>query len=176
MIRLVNADPASVKSHREGLVALLQATVGGGAPLGFLHPLSEADARAYWDEVAESVDHGERIVLIALDEGRVAGSAQLEFASKQNALHRAEVQKLTVLPDCRNRGLGRMLMDAIEAEARRAGRTLLILDTREGGDAERFYEKLGWVRSGRIPGYFYDETGTFQTTVLFRKVIDGPAP
>jgi len=171
MIRLVTADPATILAHRDGLVSLLQATVGGGAPLGFLHPLSESDALTYWDDVAASVTDGERLVLLAQDGDRVVGTAQLEFALKQNARHRGEVQKVTVLPEYRNRGVGRMLMDAVEAEAKRAGRTLLILDTREGGYAEAFYERLGWLRVGRIPGYFYDETGAMQTTVIFRKVI-----
>jgi len=172
MIRLVTADPTLVRTQMPGLMALLQATVGQGAPLGFLHPLSDDDARGYWEEVQASLGQGERVVLVALDDRRVVGSAQLEFASKQNARHRAEVQKVSVLPDYRNRGVGKMLMDGIEQEARRAGRSMLILDTREGAYAERFYEKLGWVRVGRIPGYFYDENRTMQTTVIFYKAID----
>src|SRR5580765_6438182 len=172
MIRLVTADPATVREHASGLRSLLQATVGQGAPLGFLHPLSDGDASEYWEEIRASLGRGERILLIALDDRRVVGSAQLELATKQNGRHRAEVQKVSVLPDDRNRGVGKMLMDGIEAEARRSGRTMLILDTREGGYAERFYEKLGWIRVGRIPGYFYDENRTMQTTVIFYKALD----
>jgi ribosomal protein S18 acetylase RimI-like enzyme/SAM-dependent methyltransferase len=171
MIRLVTADPAFALGHRDGLVALLRATVGNGAPLGFLHPLSESDAREYWDGVIASLHGGKRVVVVALDDDHVVGSAQIELASKQNAGHRAEVQKVSVLADYRNRGVGRMLMEEIESEARRLGRTLLLLDTREGGYAERFYESLGWTRAGRIPGYFYDETGTLHATIIFHKTI-----
>ena len=172
MIRLITADPTLVRTHISELMALLQATVGQGAPLGFLHPLSDNDARAYWEQVEASLGRGERVLLVALDDGRVVGSAQLELASKQNAQHRAEVQKVSVLPDYRNRGVGKMLMDGIEDAARHARRSMLILDTREGAYAERFYEKLGWIRVGRIPGYFYDENRTMQTTVIFYKAID----
>src|SRR5262245_39227062 len=108
MIRLVTADPTLVRTELPGLMALLQATVGQGAPLGFLHPLSDDDARAYWEGVQASLGEGERIVLLALDDRLVVGSAQLELASKQNAQHRAEVQKVSVLPDYRNRGVGKM--------------------------------------------------------------------
>jgi hypothetical protein len=44
-------------------------------------------------------------------------------------------------------------MRAAEAEARRCGKTLLVLDAVTGADAARLYEHLGWVRVGDIPGY-----------------------
>jgi GNAT superfamily N-acetyltransferase len=105
----------------------------------------------------------------------VVGAVQLELASKQNARHRAEVQKLAVLPAYRGRGVGRMLMAAIESEALRAGLTLLVLDTREGGMGEPFIERLGWIRSGRIPAYVRDKDGTPHATILFHKELDTPS-
>ncbi len=44
-------------------------------------------------------------------------------------------------------------MRAAEDAAREACKTLLVLDTVTGGDAERLYTRLGWQRSGVIPGY-----------------------
>jgi ribosomal protein S18 acetylase RimI-like enzyme len=170
--RLMVATPDDARAYRAGLMDLLRATVGDGAPLGFLHPLSEDDARVYWDDVFASLARGERVLVVALDRARVVGAVQLELAAKQNAGHRAEVQKLTVLPDYRGHGTGRLLMERIEAEARRAGRTLLVLDTREGGYAEQFYERLGWHRSGRIPGYVRDERGMPHATIVFHKSFD----
>jgi hypothetical protein len=67
-----------------------------------------------------------------------------------------------------------MLMAAIEAEAARDGRTLLVLDTKEGSFAEGFYERLGWSRSGRIPGYVRDESGRFHAQILFHRRLDQP--
>jgi acetyltransferase len=174
-IRLLVATPDDAGAHRTGLVDLLRATVGDGSLLGFLHPLSESDARSYWDGVTESLARGERILVLALDGTRVVGTVQLELAGKQNSRHRAEVQKLAVLHEYRGRGIGRKLMDAIEAEARRAGRSLLVLDTREGGLAEVFYVRLGWHRSGRIPGYVRDESGRSHATILFHKSFDDVA-
>jgi acetyltransferase len=113
------------------------------------------------------------VLVLAVDEGLLVGTVQLEFASKQNARHRAEVQKLAVLPEHRGRGVGHALMAAVEAEAVRAGRTLLVLDTREGGMGEAFCERLGWIRSGRIPGYVRDRNGTPHATLLFHKELDG---
>src|SRR6516162_7813500 len=52
----------------------------------------------------------------------------------------------------RRQGIGAALMQAAEATARDCGKTLLVLDT-ASDDAERLYERQGWVRVGAIPGY-----------------------
>ena len=167
--RLTAATIEDIRAHRRGLIALLQATVVNGAPLGFLHPVSEADAGAFWDRAAASIDRGERVVVLAFEGERLAGAVQLELAANRNARHRASVQKLAVLPEFRGRGIGRALMRSVEDEAREAGRTLLVLDTREGGYAEGFYEGLGWVRSGRIPDFMRDEAGHPHAAIIFHK-------
>jgi ribosomal protein S18 acetylase RimI-like enzyme len=173
VLRLVIASPELARRYRTELIGLLQTTVGNGAPLGFFHPLSMEDAGSYWDGAIASLARAERVLILALAEERVVGMVQLEFASKQNARHRAEVQKIAVLPAYRRSGVGHMLMAAVETEARRAGRTLLVLDTREGGMGEAFCGRLGWIRSGRIPAYVRDEDGTPHATILFHKELDG---
>jgi GNAT superfamily N-acetyltransferase len=167
--RLTAATAGDIRDHRAGLAVLLQATVVNGAPLGFLHPVSDTDADAYWERVAASIDRRERVVVLAFAGENLAGAVQLELAANQNARHRASVQKLAVLPELRGRGIGRALMRSVEDEARRAGRTLLVLDTREGGYAEKFYEDLGWVRSGRIPDFMRDEAGHPHAAIVFHK-------
>lgn len=171
MRRLVIATSDDARAHRSGLIDLLTSTVHRGTPLGFLHPLSPDDAGGYWDGVIASLDRRERVLLLVIDDDRVLGTAQLEFATKQNARHRAEVQKVIVHPSLRGGGLGRTIMDAVEAEALRHGRTLLILDTLEGGVAEPFYARLGWQRTGVIPEYVKDELGVPRATVVFHKIL-----
>ena len=51
----------------------------------------------------------------------------------------------------RRQGLGRALMLAAEGEARRRGRTTLVLDTRQGDPSEILYRSLGWQLGGTIP-------------------------
>ena len=52
------------------LVELLQDAVDGGASVGFLAPLSDADARQYWTEVFSEVGQQSRIVLAAVQQTR----------------------------------------------------------------------------------------------------------
>ena len=78
---------------------------------------------------------------------------QLVLAQPDNQPHRADLSKMLVHRRARCRGLGAALMRAAEQVAREEGKTLLVLDTVTGGDAERLYTRLGWERCGEIPGY-----------------------
>jgi ribosomal protein S18 acetylase RimI-like enzyme len=153
------------------LVTLLQDAVAGGASIGFLPPLSEEEARAYWTSVLEDLAQKKRVLLIARHSTRVVGTVQLELATRPNAQHRAEVQKLCVLQQERQRGIGRLLMETVEPIARERGRTLLVLDTRLGDEAERLYRKAGYVAVGSIPSYARSATGTLEATIIFYKLL-----
>ena len=153
------------------LVTLLQDAVASGASIGFLPPLSEEEAREYWTAVLEDIPQKKRVLLIARHSTQVIGAVQLELATKANALHRAEVQKLFVLRHERRHGIGRLLMEAIEPIAREHGRTLLVLDTRLGDHAEHLYRKLGYVEVGIIPSYAQSVTGTLDATIVFYKLL-----
>src|SRR4051812_43287228 len=151
-----------------GLAALLIDAVDSGASVGFLAPLSKADALAYWLGIRKDMDQG-LVVLAAHVEGRLAGTVQLAPASKPNARHRAEVQKLLVLRAFRGRGIGQALMQRVEEEARALGRWLLVLDTATDA-AERLYKRLGYQRAGAIPGFAESPAGgAFDATALYYK-------
>lgn len=153
------------------LVTLLQDAVASGASVGFLPPLSEEEAREYWTSVLEDIAQQKRVLLIARHSEQVVGAVQLEFAAKPNARHRAEVQKLFVFQHERQRGIGRLLMEAIEPTARELGRTLLVLDTRLGDHAERLYRKLHYREVGIIPSYAQNAAGTLEATIIFYKLL-----
>jgi acetyltransferase len=154
-------------ARRAGLVDLLRDAVAGGASVGFLDPLPEADAVAYWEQVFADADAGRRLLFVARDGNRVLGSVQLFLPRQPNAAHRAEVEKLLVHTAARRRGLGRALMLAAEDAAAALGRHLLVLDTRAGDPAGRLYEHLGYVRAGVIPGYARSSSGRLHGTAIY---------
>jgi GNAT superfamily N-acetyltransferase len=153
------------------LTALLQDAVDSGASVGFLPPLASGVAEDYWAGALREITQGTRVLLVASEAGEIMGAAQLELAIRQNALHRAEVQKLLVHRRFRNRGIGRLLMSAVESAAREAGRTLLALDTQRGSAAERLYAKYGYTRAGIIPQYARGADGMLHDTVLFYRLL-----
>jgi acetyltransferase len=153
------------------LVSLLQDSVHNGSSVGFLPPVPFETAREYWLETLDEVAQDKRILLVSSEAGGVTGAVQLALATRQNGLHRAEVQKLLVHTGFRNRGIARALLGAAEESARAAGRTLLVLDTEQGSVAEKLYEKFGYTRSGVIPQYALSAEGSLITTVVFYKLL-----
>ncbi len=171
MYHIEQAVPEQSQVIFPELVTLLQDAVASGASIGFIPPLNEEEAREYWNSVLEDIAQKRRILLIARNTENIVGAVQLELATKPNARHRAEVQKLFVFQQQRQRGIGRLLMQAIEPIARELGRTLLVLDTRSGDSAEQLYRKLGYVEVGTIPSYAQNATGTFDATIIFYKSL-----
>ncbi|HEY8283931.1 MAG TPA: GNAT family N-acetyltransferase [Chloroflexota bacterium] len=153
------------------LAALLRDAVESGASVGFLPPLSRQESLAYWRGVIDQVGVGNCVLLADHEDGNVLGSVQLALAEKPNARHRAELQKLLVHRSARRQGRGMALIAAVEDEARRAGRTLIVLDTREGDQAERLYQRAGYLLGGRIPGYALNADGSAGGTVLYYRFL-----
>lgn len=153
------------------LVALLRDAVDNGASVGFLPPLADGEAHAYWDRIIGDLTAGQRVLIVALEEGHVVGGGQLALESRPNGRHRAEVQKVLVRTDYRRRGIAHILMLALEEAARARERSLLVLDTRQGDDAERLYTRLGYTRAGVIPQYALNGDGGRDATVIFYKLL-----
>ncbi len=116
-------------------------------------PFSHADARAAFEAWASEVESGPEAARAAFAGDEVVGTVQVVFAAPPNQPHRADIAKLLVHRSARRRGVAQLLMEHAEAEWRAEGRTLLVLDTVTGADAERLYTRLGWTRVGVIPNY-----------------------
>ncbi len=171
-VHLVRCSARRLAEQKRALVQLLVDVVADGASVGFLPPLPEEDAAAYWADVETELAHGHRELLLAERDGLLVGTVQLELARKPNARHRAEVTKLLVHPKARRQGVGWLLLQEVEQLARSHGRTLLYLDTREGDVAELLYARHGYRRVGRIPDYVRDQHGKLEATVVYYRVLE----
>jgi len=168
-VRPATPDPATA----EALADILLDCVEGGASVGFMLPLPRAKAVAFWENALASAARGERILLVAEDAetNAIVGTVQVVLDMPDNQPHRADVAKMQVHRSARRRGLGEAMMRAAEAAAKDAGKTLLVLDTVTGSDAERLYTRLGWKRCGEIPGYaLWPNGGLCSTTVFYREL------
>jgi GNAT superfamily N-acetyltransferase len=164
-------DAAAAASAERRLAEILCSCVNAGASVSYLPPLATEVARGFWKRMPTEIAADTRILLAAWHEAMLVGTVMLEFAASPNQPHRAEVQKLLVHPDARRRGVARALMAHLETEARRAGKTLLTLDTRAGDAAEQLYRDMGWHEAGRIPGFALDADRVPCETVFFWKSI-----
>jgi ribosomal protein S18 acetylase RimI-like enzyme len=155
------------ESDIEQLVDLLIDAVDSGASIGFMPPILRAEALAYWQDVIGAMRTGRRVLLVAMDGGLVQGSVQLDLEPRANGNHRAEAIKLFVHRRARRRGLATSLMLEVESTARRLGRTLLLMDTRKGGEAEKMCESLGYTRYGEVPKYARSGDGRLDASVFY---------
>jgi GNAT superfamily N-acetyltransferase len=158
----------------QGLSDVLIDCVEGGASVSFMNPMSRAKAEGFWRGAADSATRGERVILAAMDgAGVIVGTVQIVFAGPENQPHRADLAKMLVHRSVRKCGIGAALLRAAEQQAFECGKTLLVLDTVTGGDAERLYTRHGWQRCGIIPNYALWPDGRFCDTTVFFKFVSG---
>jgi GNAT superfamily N-acetyltransferase len=153
----------------DALAEILHDVVEGGDSVSFMDGFGVGDARAFYESLLPELERGTRMLLAAYVDGELAGTVQLVHAWPPNSQHRADVAKLLVHRRARGRGVGRVLMERLEDEARADGKTLLILDTVTGRAADRLYERLGWARLGTVPDYARDPDGSFCDATFFYK-------
>jgi GNAT superfamily N-acetyltransferase len=168
-IEIRRLDVTELPAQLDGLADVLADCVAGGASVSYLAPFSHEDARAAFEGMAAEAEKGRRLILGAFAEGRLVGTVQVILALPPNQPHRAEIAKLLVHRAARKRGIAQLLMEHAESEALAEGKTLLVLDTVTGDDAERLYTRLGWTRVGVIPGYaLYPDRRPCDTTVFWK--------
>lgn len=111
-----------------------------------------------WEEYLEDIADvrgriGRSLVLVAVEDGRILGSATLELGERIDdddpplAADEAHIRMLGVHPDARGRGVARALIDACFERARRAGRSRMTLHTTMRMKiAQAMYERMGFER------------------------------
>ena len=154
------------------LADLLIDAVSSGASIGFMPPISREEALAYWRDVIDAMRAGRRLLLVATDGDLAQGSVQIDLEPRANGNHRAEVIKLFVHRRARRQGLAKALMSEVESTARSLGRTLLLMDTRKGGEAEKMCESLGYTRFGEVPKYARSGDGRLEASAFFYCALD----
>jgi acetyltransferase len=162
-------DASGIQARMRALSSLLQDAVAHGASVGFLQPLSEDKASAYWRGVLAQVELGSKKLWVLMQGEKLLGSVQLELCQRENGRQRAEVQKLFVHSSVRRAGLARLLMLALEEFASAHALRTLVLDTEAGSGAEHLYQRLAYQRVGEIPDYAHSAAGQACATAIYFK-------
>ncbi|KAI1321009.1 acyl-CoA N-acyltransferase [Xylariaceae sp. FL0255] len=155
---------STLEKHLPALRDLLQRCVNDEpevSSIGFLAPLSDADAEAYWKSLSASITgpEPENTLLIATAADQLVATVTIARYLKQTHAYKGEIRKLLVHPDYRRHGLGRAMMDAAErAAVKDLGLELLVLDTATATPAREFYRRTGWTEWGICPDYAMDAT------------------
>lgn len=97
---------------------------------------------------------GTAALLVAACRGRAAGYALVLYRKGAKA---GRLYSLAVAPEHGSSGLGRALLEAAEEDASARGVYALRLEVREENfRAIRLYERAGYRRLDRVPGYYQD--------------------
>ncbi len=118
---------------------------------GLGRPEVAEDASGQRAVFVDHLGYDDATVFVAEQDGVVAGVASLWLRPRLNWVTlEAWVPDLFVDPAYRRLGLGRALLEACAAEARRKGCHRLSLDSgHERAEAHLLYEDLGFVHAGR---------------------------
>jgi ribosomal protein S18 acetylase RimI-like enzyme len=153
------------------LAALHEDAFRAGMALGMLESIGHEGLERSYRRLVAALDEHERVLVVAEQDERIVGMAQLARSDAMNADHRAEVQRVAVGDSARGSGIGRHLMAAVEEEARRCSVSLLWLTTHEGTAACTFYEALGYTKLGVMPSYSRRPDGTLSPGVFYFKEL-----
>ena len=171
MIEVRRLNAAEARHSLDALGEVLADCVEGGASVSFMAPFPTSAAVAFFEKLLPEVERGDRILLAAFDGSQLVGTVQVVTATPPNQPHRGDIAKLLVTRSARGQGVAALLMQHAEEFARGAGKSLLVLDTVTGGDAERLYQRLGWTKVGVIPNYALFPDGRFCDTTVFWKAL-----
>jgi ribosomal protein S18 acetylase RimI-like enzyme len=130
-----------------------EAAIADGGGFGWVKKPPRHIMEAYWKGVLLVPD---RRVFVGRLDGTIAGSAILVRPPRNNEAQAfaAHLTGMFVAPWARERGLGRKIVELVEATAGGLGIEVLNLDVRDTqGAAIRLFEGLGYRRWGQHPAY-----------------------
>jgi [ribosomal protein S18]-alanine N-acetyltransferase len=93
-------------------------------------------------------------LLIAASEGQISGFALSRWVGDEEELLLIGVTKTE-----RRRGVGRRLIGELINKARESRRSVLFLEVRDGNEARKFYNDIGFLPVGRRADYYRAKDG-----------------
>lgn len=117
-----------------------------------------------WERLLDS-GATRRVVLVA----EAAPDIIAGFAIASLLPPEAELESIAVSAEFQRQGIARLLIQAVEAELRAAGVTVLLLEVRpSNAPAQALYRALGFTEAGRRRGYYVDPA---EDALLLRREV-----
>ncbi|MEU7105277.1 GNAT family N-acetyltransferase [Streptomyces sp. NPDC046215] len=147
-------DPELTPALRDALHRLwLEVSQAGGA-VGFVPPVTADEVRPVAERQIEDVLAGRSRMLAVCEggpEGRLVGTAFLQFNAHSLMRHWCTVVAVMIHPELQGGGHGRRMLRETIGMAREQGFEALRLGVRGGMGTEDFYARCGFKETGRVP-------------------------
>ncbi|KAK1836949.1 acetyltransferase [Podospora conica] len=174
------------------IAALHAACITGDKMAGpFLPPLKHEKLLAWWKERIAEATRGARVIVLLFAPTTtptptasgtttgpaIRGIAMLKLDETETGPFRAEIDAVLVQQGARRQGCGRALVGALEAEAGRRGRSLLLVHVESDSIAETAFVHFGYTEIGRVPQYSrFPPNGKKPATFFYKDLSAAAAP
>ena len=137
---------------------------------GFESRVTRKQEAEWLNELSRGIKDGDKISVLAEVDGEVAGNGDITRGSYSETRHHGHLG-LTVREAYRGLGIGREMVRALMAEARRQGLKIVDVEFLSTNDATiHVYGKAGFKRVGRIPGKVYRNGRFIDSLIMTRRL------
>jgi ribosomal protein S18 acetylase RimI-like enzyme len=174
VVRSVDAALAAEPGFTAQAARLMRALVAGGAALGWVEPPEPGEVAGLLRDVAVASASGDACLTGAWIGAGLAGLGYWRRYARPTHRPHADIEKVAVAADCQGRGIGRLLMAELVADAIRAGIEVLTLDFRGDNErAARLYRSLGFAEYGRLAAFVAVGSARYDKVFYYRDLRDG---
>ena len=145
-------DPTLTAGLKEQIVELWVAVTNAGGAVGFVPPVTTEDVLLTAEAAFAGVEGGGDHLVAGFDGERLVALLFVADSGHKLKGHWRTLKRVMVAPGSQGKGYGAALMREAAGLGRKLGLTGLLVTVRAGMGTERFYERLGYVEVGRLPG------------------------
>lgn len=132
--------------------------------------LTQAEEQKYLKDSIEKIKQDKKIHLIALVNGVFAGSAEVRRQERRKS-HVGEIG-IALIPEYRGEGIGTELLETLVDEAKQLKLRLVYMHCFETNTrALHVYEKIGFKKSGIVPGMLSYRNNFIGEVTLYKQVV-----
>lgn len=149
------------------------AAIDGGGGFGWLTVPERTALERYWQGVVTAPT---RWLFVARLDGVICGTTQLILPPANNEAQSHMLQMTTnfVAPWARGHGLARLLLETVEAQAKKEGYAVINLDVRSTmAGAIQLYESMGYVKFGEHPLAVHTGDANIASLYYFKNIDPG---
>lgn len=151
------------------VIGLAKEVAEAGDTVHFSDEIGDIHQRSFLERLKCSMAFSRMVVLGAVRDNSLLGSALLCLDRPPSQAHVARFHGLMVRRDLQKRGIGTALLSVAEVEARNLDRWLMLSEAVSGSPAARMLGKAGWDKVGDVPALMAMPQGGLAPATLYFK-------